>query len=236
MIHQLSKHEQEKLRKAIEVALRVPFIAGIEGFVLESIFHYVKGLQPPDPHSTQRKKLLFDAVDTKKGIGWSLKSHQGVPHPNKVFEVVIARADILDKKAALGFPDLSLDSDPAILGSAILKHWLGKFQNDKGIQKVKRPRIAILVKSRNHRRYALIEQDLQPLDADAIRWTWTHNARKGLQGKRQDNGQVVYRWYANQKQLFESFTLTPQAFFFEVNIHRIAPEAFMAIPNLFAQE
>lgn len=236
MIHQLSKNEQQKLHSAIEVALRIPFIAGIEGFVLESIFHHVKGLQPPDPHSGKRKKLLFDAVDTRSGIGWSLKSHQGVPHPNKVFEVVIARADILDKKTTLGFPDLSLDSDPSTLGNAILKHWIGKFQNDKEIQKVMRPRIAILVKTRNHRHYAFIEQDLQPLNADEIAWAWTRDKRKGLQGRRKDTGQIVYRWYANQKQLFESFTITSQAFLFEVKIQRIAPEKFIALQFLSAHE
>ncbi|MDL1898093.1 hypothetical protein FBQ82_17715 [Anaerolineae bacterium CFX7] len=55
MIYKLSLAEKKKLQQTIQVALSVPFIAGIEGYIWESIFHFVKGLALPNPHSDKRK-------------------------------------------------------------------------------------------------------------------------------------------------------------------------------------
>jgi len=94
VIYSLSSKERARLTQAIRAALAVPFIAGVEGYVWEAVFHYVKGLPLPDPHADLRRKLLFDAVSKKGGIGWSLKAVQKTPTVGATFEVVIQRADV----------------------------------------------------------------------------------------------------------------------------------------------
>lgn len=106
MIYPVPSGEKARLTQAIRAALAVPFIAGIEGYVWEAIFHYVKGLPLPDPRADLRKKLLFDAVSPSDGIGWSLKAVQKTPTIGSTFEVVIQRADVMKKRAALGFPNI----------------------------------------------------------------------------------------------------------------------------------
>ncbi len=103
MIYTLSSKERARLTQAIRAALAVPFVAGVEGYVWEAVFHYVKDLPLPDPHSDLRKKSLFDAVSANDGIGWSLKAVQKTPTVGSTFEVVIQRADVMKKRAVLGF-------------------------------------------------------------------------------------------------------------------------------------
>jgi hypothetical protein len=173
VIYTLSSEEQARLTQAIRAALAVPFIAGVEGYVWETVFHYVKELPLPDPHADLRKKLLFDAVSANDGIGWSLKAVQKTPTVGSLFEVVIQRADVMKKRATLGFPKLTLDSSPRTIGTAVLKHWQNKIRADSQSQQVTRPRIAILLKSRNHRHYALLEQDLAQYSNAELSWSWT---------------------------------------------------------------
>ena len=135
MNYSLSSAERIRLKQAIRAALAVPFIAGVEGYVWEAVFHYVKGLPLPDPHADLRKKLLFDAVSTKDGIGWSLKAVQKTPTIGTTFEVVIQRADVMKKRVGLGFPKLTLDSSPRTIGAAVLKHWQDKMRVDSQIAK-----------------------------------------------------------------------------------------------------
>lgn len=227
MIYALSSDEQARLRQAVRAALGVPFIAGVEGYVWEAIFHHVKGLTLPDPHISLRKKLLFDAVDDKTGVGWSLKAVQKTPTVGSTFEVVIQRADVMKKHAALGFPKLTPDSPPQTIGAAVLKHWQDKIHADSQSQKVTRPRIAILLKSRDHQQCALLEQDIAQYSAREISWSWTDKHHNGLQAKRKDTASVVYRWYPNQKQLFEVFTLAEKSFRFKVTSTRVDPAQFV---------
>lgn len=229
MIYSLSAKERTRLMQGVRTALAIPFIAGVEDYVWEAAFHYVKELPLPDPHADLRRKLLFDAVDKRTGIGWSLKSHQGIPSIGANFEVVIQRADILDKRVELGFPNLTLDSEPREIGAAVLAHWKSKIRSDSNTQGVASPRIAILLKSSNHRRYALLEQDLAQYSKRELIWSWTDGKRKGLQAKHKRTGRVVYRWYRNQKQLFEAFTLAAESFHFEVDSSRMEIAEFVEL-------
>lgn len=129
MIYTLSNIEQIRLQEAIESALKVPFIAGVEGYIFESIFHYVKDLPLSNPHSEKRSKLLFDCADSQRKIGWSLKAVQKSPETNS-FELVTQRADIFKKKIELGFPKISLNSPTDEIGNAILQHWNQKIEAD----------------------------------------------------------------------------------------------------------
>jgi len=233
--YSLSSKERARLTQAIRAALAVPFIAGVEGYVWEAVFHYVKGLPLPDPHADLRRKLLFDAVSKKGGIGWSLKAVQKTPTVGATFEVVIQRADVMKKRAALGFPTLTLESSPQTIGAAVLKHWQDKILADCQSQKVAYPRVAILLKSRDHRRYALLEQDIARYSKSALAWSWTDKSHNGLQAKRKDPGTIVYRWYPNQKQLFEVFTLAQKGFRFEVDSTRIDPTQFVKLVSSFTQ-
>jgi len=167
MLYKLSAIEKTRLQRAIRAALSVPFIAGVEGYVWESIFLYMEGLPLPTPHSTKRKKWLFDAVDTKTRNGWSLKAVQKSPDAPSC-ELVIQRADIPKKKKALGFPKLTLKSPTEELGHAILAHWNTKIEDDMKKQGVDHPRVAVLLKSSNHQHYALLEQDLHRFAPDKL--------------------------------------------------------------------
>jgi hypothetical protein len=227
MIYALPSAERARLTHAIRAALAVPFIAGVEGYIWEAIFHYVKGFPLPDPHAVLRKKLLFDAVNAQGGIGWSLKAVQKNPKVGAMFEVVIQRADVLKKRVALGFPKLTLDASPQIIGAAVLKHWQGKIALDAHAQQVRHARIALLLKSRDHRQYALLEQDLAQYAKNELVWSWTDQTRTGLQASHKETREVVYRWYPNQKQLFEVFTLDPESFRFEVDSTRLDASAFV---------
>ncbi|MBI3740021.1 MAG: hypothetical protein HY258_13320, partial [Chloroflexi bacterium] len=129
-----------------------------------------------------------------------LKAVQKTPKTGTTVEVVIQRADVIKKRTALGFPTLSLTSSPSTIGAAVLKHWQDKIATDSQAQQVNRPRIALLLKSRNHRQYALLEQDLVQHTQDDLVWSWTDKEHNGLQAKHKGTNAVVYRWYPNQKQ------------------------------------
>ena len=158
-------------------------------------------------------------------VGWSLKAVQKSPVSSS-FELVIQRADILKKRKALGFPKLTLKSSANDLGRAILAHWNKKINEDMKNQGVDRPRVAILLKSSDHRRYALLEQDLHKFTPSELIWSWTDETRTGLQARRKDNS-VALRWYPNQKQLFESFTLSAECYRFEVNPDPLSLDDFL---------
>ena len=226
MIQQLSLLEQQRLELGVAAALRVPFIAGVEGYVFESLFHFIKSLPLPNPHAVRRSKTLFDCVDASNRIGWSLKSIQKNPN-TKGFELVVQRADVLKKRVALGFPDLRVDSAPMQLGEAVLRHWNAKIEEDMERQGVREGRIAVLLKSTNHQQYAYLEQSLVQYQIADLLWTWTDETQTGLQARRVLDDTVVFRWYPNQKQLFESFTLPSETFRFLVNPSRLVVEDFL---------
>jgi hypothetical protein len=218
--------EQQRLELGVAAALQVPFIAGVEGYVFESLFHFVKGLPLPNPHATRRSKTLFDCVDATNRIGWSLKSVQKNPSA-RAFELVIQRADVLKKRTLLELPDLHVNSLPELLGAAVLRHWNMKIEADMARQGVREARIAVLLKSTNHTRYAYLEQSLVRYTPEDLLWTWTDASQTGLQARRVADNSIVFRWYPNQKQLFENFNLPPEAFRFAVHPMREGVEAFL---------
>ena len=223
---ELSLLERERLQNSIAAALSVPFIAGVEGYVFEALFHFVKGLPLPNPHAAKRSKTLFDCVDASARIGWSLKSVQKNPATTS-FELVIQRADIIKKRIQLELPDLSLESTPEHLGLGILRHWNQKITADMERQGVRSARVAVLLKSNNHRLYVFLEQELRLYTAEELLWSWTDEKHTDLQARHTTNGQIVFRWYPNQKQLFENFNLPPLAFRFEVQPARLNVQDFL---------
>ena len=118
----LAPDEQQRLIQSVAAALTVPLIAGVEGYVFEALFHYVKNLPLPNPHAVRRSKTLFDCVDASRRLGWSLKSVQKSPTA-AAFELVVQRTDIIKKHTILGFPELHINSPAEQLGAAVLAHW-----------------------------------------------------------------------------------------------------------------
>ena len=141
MIYRLNSRESSLLRKGLQAAMATFFVDGIEDFIWEAIFAYVKGLKVVDPLSETRAKLLFDVVDSKKRIGWSAKTGLttsfGSGHE---VELVIQRADIFGKNSKL-----SRKSPPASLGRAIMEHWYSKVHQDAIKQGVDDKRVCILL-------------------------------------------------------------------------------------------
>lgn len=218
----LSDTELERLKRALVAAYAVPFIDDIEDFLWEAILAHVKGLPVPDPLSGGKSKLLFDVVDSETSIGWSAKALQWSIAPGCIFELVIQRADILKKRDSLGFADLTIAAEPELLGEAVLKHWYSKVEQDAAIQGVSDRRCAILLKSTDRKKYAYFEDRLQLYAPSDLTWGWTDDTLTGLQGLRKDDGFCVFKWYANQKQLFERFTLPEDATIFDLQPKRLS--------------
>jgi len=226
--YNLSKQEKLRLQKGIGAALAIPFIDSIEDFIWEGIFGYMKGVDLVDPFDNIRKKSLFDVVDNRKKIGWSAKALQCRINPNCEFEIVIQRADIFRKQHELGFKNLSKDSNPDMLGRALLKHWQAKILGDAKVQKVEDQRICILLKWKNQK-FAYLEEELMEYDAGDLYWKWTDASKTGLQGIRKVDDFTVYRWYPNQTQFFERFRLGSNAYIFELVPKRFAMDEIIEI-------
>lgn len=227
-MYHLSDDEKTRLIRGIQAAYAVPFIHDITDYIWEAIFSYAKSLALVDPLQNTRSKLLFDVVDTQRPladglIGWSAKAKQleGNLLPTSSFELVIQRADIFKKGKDLGFDTLNIDTPPDILGKALLQRWNMKLEGDAIKQKVSDRRICILVKSKNRNTYCCYENMLTTYLQNDLEWTWTDVSRTGLQGARKADRKVVYRWYPNQKQFFEKFTLPENAWFFSLAPRRL---------------
>ena len=230
MAYQLTTEEKRRLKDGISSAYAIPFVDDIEDFVWEAILAYVKeGADSLDPLTDEnaRRKDLFDVVDSGNRMGWSAKSLQvaGQVEPGKIFELVIQRADIFGKSEALGFDQLSKSSDEQILGEALLKHWHQKIAFDSDLQGVTGNRICVLLKSKGRTRYAYFEEDLEIYSNESVSWQWTNDDKKGLQGIRKSDDFCIYRWYPNQKQLFERFELPEDAYFFDLEPKRLGTPA-----------
>jgi hypothetical protein len=223
MDYELTDNEKESLAKSVNAVLSIPFIDDLEDFIWEAVFCYVKGLPLTDPLVSIRSKRLFDIVSEEKGIGWSAKAVQWPIHPPCQFELVIQRADIFKKSKELGFATLDINTAPEILGNALLKHWLiEKVAKDAQFQNVSDKRVCILMKARNRKKFAYFEESIAEYSPDDIEWRWTDSSKTGLQGTRKQDGFLVYRWYPNQKQLFERFMLPSNAFVFSLDPRRIS--------------
>ncbi len=240
-----SPDEKNRLMSALRAAWAVPWVDDIVGFIWEAVFHYVKELNIPnrlivrEPTKTKTSviqdssaeiaqqldlptleinrtsKRLYDALDLKSDMGWSLKAVQ-LARLNLIAGIevpfVIQRADIFKKYKNLGFStELSKDSSTDDLGIVIVKHWNDKVEQDGEAQGVIDGRLAILVKNSNRQEYVYVEQPIIKFQANDFDWMWTNNDKIGLQAKRKSDGKVILRWYANQKQLFQSVTIPDSA-------------------------
>lgn len=213
-----------RLAEGIRAAYATPFVDDLEDYIWEIIFSYVKNISLVDTLTHIRRKLLFDVIDEDRGIGWSAKALRTTVTPLAEFELVIQRADILKKREWLGFPELSLQSPPQQLGEALLKHWYTKVSQDALAQNVQEKRIAILLKSRSLRKFALLEDDFAEYAPEALEWHWTDRSQIGLQGIHHEQKRVIFRWYRNQKQLFERFVVPLETQILELNPQRLPLE------------
>lgn len=207
MQYSLTPSQLERIKKGLRAAIAVPFIDDVEDYVVEAILEYAKGIEGIDPFTNIRSKCLYDVVDRKNQIGYSVKSLKWPFTTNEEFELVIQRADIFKKSASLGFGHLDMSTDPQRLGAALLEHWRRKVEADAAFQHVKDRRIFILLKSKDNRQFAFYEEDIRLYQPKEITWKWTDETKTGLQGIRNEDQMCVYRWYPNQKQFFERFKL-----------------------------
>ncbi|MDO9302172.1 MAG: hypothetical protein Q7T89_12350 [Anaerolineales bacterium] len=203
MKYKMTTQENLLLKEGLQAAMTTFFVDGVEDFVWEAVFSYAKGIKITDLLIEKRAKLLFDVVDTKNKIGWSAKTvlTSSFVGGHEV-ELVIQRADILGKNN-----DLSKSTSPEILGKTILEHWNNKIIGDSITQKVNNKRVCILLKARNYTQYAYMEESLEIHKVNEIKWAWTDDKRKGLQGRRKSDEKIIFRWYASGGQLFEKFVL-----------------------------
>lgn len=217
----LNPQQIEKLKNGIVAAYAIPFIDDIEDYIWESIFCYVKNIPVVDPLTETREKKLFDIVDNKTRTGWSAKALQTNVQRGGTFELVIQRADIFKKYSELGFDKLSIDSDPNVLGTALMVHWNEKkIKSDMVAQKVDKANVCILLKSMDRKRFTFIEKSLDVINSNDMEWKWTNSTKSGLQGYYKDK--LKYRWYHGQKQFFEIFEVPENADVVNVNPLRLS--------------
>lgn len=232
-MYHLNDKEKQRLVEAIRAVYAIPFVDDIEDYIWEAIFTYVKDIPSVDPLSHTRSKNLFDVVDEKSKIGWSIKAAQ--VNQNAIilpceFEVIIQRADIFAKAEKLGFGTLSTESPTERLGAALLKHWYSeKVRQDAEIQGVKEKRVSILLKSKNRKHYVYFEEKLIEYKENDLKWDWTDENKKGLQARRIKDNVLVFRWYPNQKQFFERFIFPEDAYEFGIEPQRLAADDVVAI-------
>ena len=205
----LTNSQLERIEKGLKTAIAIPFIDDIEDYVVEAILEYTKQINGIDPFTNTRSKRLYDVVDTATQTGYSVKSLKWAFRAGieSEFELVIQRADIFKKAKSLGFETLDINSDPQLLGAALLQHWRMKVEGDATFQNVRSKRIFVLLKSIDNRKFAFLEEDIVLYQPGEITWRWTDNTKTGLQGTRNEDQMCIYKWYPNQKQFFERFKL-----------------------------
>ncbi|MFA6148673.1 MAG: hypothetical protein WC899_10745 [bacterium] len=225
----LTPRQIERLQIALATCYAIPFIDDVEDFIFEAIFHFALDLPVPNQIDGEKTKRLFDAVDPATKRGWSLKTLKWAIEPSRELELVIQRADVFDKASALGFPGLHRDSPPATIGAAVLEHWNRKIVEDSRFQDVGEARICILLKSEDRRFFCLYEDLMHVYDRADINWEWTNTTKKGLRGILRRDGFNIFRWYANQKQLFERFVLPPKIDSFTIDRRQVPAERVVAL-------
>ena len=232
-MYHLNDEEKQRLVEAIRAVYAVPFVDDIEDYIWEAIFTYSKDIPSVDPLTNIRSKNLFDVVDKKSKIGWSIKAAQVAQNSITLpceFEIVIQRADIFTKAEELGFGTLSTESPTEELGAALLKHWYAeKVRQDAEIQGVQEKRVAILLKSKNRKNYVYFEERLLEYGENDLKWDWTDKKKKGLQARRIKDNVLVFRWYPSQKQFFERFIFPGDAYEFRIEPKRLAADDVVEI-------
>ena len=155
----LTEPQLKRMEKGLRVAISIPFIDDIEDYIVESILEYTKEIDGIDPFANIRSKRLYDVVDAKEKIGYSVKSLKWAfqAGTESEFELVIQRADIFKKAKALGFDQLDIHSDPQTLGAALLEHWRIKVEEDAVFQDVNDKRVFVLLKSIDKKKFAFFE-------------------------------------------------------------------------------
>ncbi|MBD2319929.1 hypothetical protein H6G05_24215 [Pseudanabaena sp. FACHB-1050] len=226
----LKEHEITKLRQAIVATIASPLIGAIEDYTWEAMFHYVKDIDLSDP-ALGRSKLLYDAVDSVTSTGWSLKSLQlnNLTSVN-TFSFVIQRADIIKKATQLGFPRLTELSSPTDLGNAIIQHWNDKVISNQVAQGVVNSYESILLKTIKGSEYIYCEFPLNPFDPSTFSWNWTIDKNTGQSGaglQGSVGGKTELVWYKNQKQLFRTRILPPEAVYIKVERNRLTPDRYV---------
>lgn len=203
----LTDAELKRFTDALKTTIAIPYIDDIEDYIVEAIWEHAKNIDRIDPFYNIRSKKLYDVVDETTHIGWSVKSIQWSFYDECEFELVIQRADVYKKAADLGFESLDSNSDPNLIGAALLKHWQLKVENDATDQNVTDKRILILLKTEDKKHYAVFEEDIVQYAPEDLYWEWTNANKNGLKGYRRTDNMCVYRWYPSQKQFFERFKL-----------------------------
>ena len=232
-MYRLTDKEAKRPKDGLHTAYGCPFVDDVEDFIFEAILSYVKGLPIVDP-LVVRSKRLFDVVDTVKKIGWSVKTHKKTTRnlvPGYIAEIVVQRANVFGKGEALGYGKLNKRSVPSALGNALLNHWNAKIREDAEFQGVNSKRVCILVKSKDRRRFAVLEEDIVEYNEREIEWKWTKEDRVGLQGCRISDGLCVFKWYPSGAQLFERFTLPEDIQIFEVKPRRVEMAKIIRVMN-----
>ena len=232
-MYYLNDKEKQRLVEAIRAIYTVPFVDDVKDYVWEAIFSYARDIPVVDPLTNIRSKKLFDVVDKKSKIGWSIKAVQigqnSITLPCE-FDVVIQRADIFAKADKLGFRTLSTESPTAQLGAALHKHWYTKkVRRDAEIQEVNEKRVSILLKSKNRKNYVYFEEKLIEYKENDLKWDWTDKTRTGLQARRIKDNVLVFRWYPNQKQFFERFVFPKDAYKFCIEPKRLVEDDVVEI-------
>lgn len=246
----LNEAETRRLKEVLTAAWAVPFVDDIGDFIWEAAFHYVKGLPIPDPLEGGQSKMLFDAVDTDTGRGWSLKAlllkRKSLPPAGYRFEFVIQRASIMKKaKAKKGRAkvqmevtaedtptevieqELSINSPEDDIGRALINFWNNKVKKDMKAQSVTDGRLSVLLKNANRREYVLIEESIPIFKPTELEWSWTDADRVGFQARNKE-GNVVLKWYHGQTQLFQIMTIPADATRVEITPRRMDSERFVA--------
>jgi hypothetical protein len=163
-------------------------------------------------------------VDRSRKRGWSAKTLKWKIEPGAELELVIQRADVFDKAEDLGFPGLSTKSKPGEIGAAVLKHWGRKIAKDMAKQGVTHARTAILLKSDDRKTFYLYEHKLHVYNARELRWSWATADKKGLKGVLKANDFNVFKFYPNQKQLFERYALPDKLEAFTIDRRQLEAE------------
>lgn len=226
--YSLTEQQELCLKKGLRAAISIPIIDSIEDFIWESIFCYIKGIPYVDPFNNIRSKKLYDVVDVKNRIGWSAKGLQ-VNNFEGEFELVIQRADVIKKSTDLGFPKLSLESNPNTIGQALLKHWQKKIKEDAIAQNVVDKRICILLKNKDCTRFAYVEESIALYNNDELYWEWADKNKAGLKGIRKSDNFCVYKWYHNQTQFFERFKFAKDIKVFDIPLIRLDLSEFIEL-------
>ena len=157
----LTPEELKRMKDGLQATVAIPFIDDIEDYIVEAIWEYAKDIDGIDPLFNIRSKKLYDVVDTRTKRGWSVKSLQWAFYEGCEFELVIQRAAVYKKAAALGFEPLNSDSDPNRIGAALLKHWNSKVEEDAVDQNVTDRRVMVLLKTEDKRHFAVFEEDIK---------------------------------------------------------------------------